>query len=141
MSSPRRSPLLIVLLLLLVTSGGTRAAAAQSGDAGTLPAGFVKETAAKGLDGPTAFAIAADGRIYIAQKAGTVRVVQNGKLLRENFVDLSGEVNQAYNRGLMGIALHPNFPQTPYVYLAYVYQPPEAAKHKETGRAWHGWCG
>lgn len=99
----------------------------------TLPPGFTQEIVTNKLDGPTAFAIAPDGRIYFTQKSGTVRVLVNNQLVPENFIDLSAEVNYAYNRGLVGIALHPNFPQTPYVYLSYVYQPAEANGHKAIG--------
>ncbi len=106
---------------------------ARSPDAGFLRSGFVRETVVKALDSPTAFAIASDGRIFITQKAGTVKIFRKGKLLRENFIDLSAEVNQAFNRGLVGIALHPRFPTVPYVYLSYVYQPPEANKNKPSG--------
>lgn len=127
----RRLYLAVLLVLSLLLP--SMAAIGQSPDANFLRSGFVKETVVKALDSPTAFAIAPDGRIFIAQRAGTVKIVQNGKQLRENFIDLSAEVNQAFNRGLVGIALHPEFPATPYVYLSYVYQPPEAAKHKQTG--------
>lgn len=98
-----------------------------------LPSGFVREIVVKGLDAPTAFAVAPDGRIYFTQKSGAVKVFYEGRLLRENFIDLSPEVNHAYNRGLMGIVLHPDFPKTPFVYLAYAYQPKEAGQNKETG--------
>lgn len=98
-----------------------------------LPPGFVLETVVNRLDAPTAFAIAPDGRIYLTQKSGVVRVFHEGRLLRENFFDLSHEVNHTYNRGLVGIAVHPDFPQIPYLYLAYAYQPPEARGHKDGG--------
>lgn len=98
-----------------------------------LPSGFVAETVVKGLDSPTAFAFAPDGRIYLTQKPGVVRVFHEGRLVRENFFDLSQEVNQTYNRGLVGIAVHPDFPQTPYLYLAYAFQPPEARGYQDGG--------
>jgi len=98
-----------------------------------LPPGLTLELVSKGLDGPTAFTFGPEGRIYFTQKSGVVRVFHNNKLLRENFLDISYQVNHAYNRGLVGITLHPDFPRTPYVYLAYVYQPPEANGHKEGG--------
>ena len=47
---------------------------ARSPDAGFLRSGFVRETVVKALDSPTAFAIASDGRIFITQKAGTVKI-------------------------------------------------------------------
>ncbi len=103
-----------------------------------LPPGFVQETVVSGLDTPTAFAFSPDGRLYVTLKSGRVRVVQDpttseAELLEDDFIDLSYEVNQAYNRGLMGIALHPRFPAVPYVYLSYVYEPPEAKGYSDTG--------
>lgn len=122
------------LLFILSRFGQQTFTLAQSQSTGEdLPPGFVREIVVKGLDGPTAFAIAPDRRIYVTQKSGTVRVFQSEKLLSENFIDISHEVNHAYNRGLVGIALHPDFPRTPFVYLSFVYQPPEANSHKETG--------
>lgn len=123
---------LVPALLLFCLSTSGLAVYAQADQIG-LPPGFVAEAITNKLDGPTAFAFAPDGRIYVTQKAGTVRVLQNNQLVPENFIDISQEVNQAYNRGLVGIALHPNFPQTPYVYLSYVYQPQEAYRHKAVG--------
>ena len=127
-----RSFLLILLLVLLTGREVTLLAQAQPNQ-GSLPPGFTQEILTNKLDGPTAFAIAPDGRIYFTQKSGTVRVLVDNQLLPENFIDISQEVNHAYNRGLVGIAIHPDFPQTPYLYLAYVYQPPEAYSHKEGG--------
>lgn len=122
-----------VLMAVILLSSNSLSLSAQSTRSGDLPPGFVREMVVEGLDGPTAFAMAPDGRIYFTQKAGAVKVFHAGRLLRENFIDLSAEVNQAYNRGLVGITLHPDFPKTPFVYLAYVYQPKEANQHKETG--------
>ena len=122
-----------LVLLTICLAWPTVAFAQPEGKADELLPGFVKEVVVKGLDGPTAFAVAPDGRIYFTQKSGAVKVFQNGKLLRKNFLDLSAEVNQAYNRGLVGIALHPDFPKTPFVYLAYVYQPEEAKGYKDVG--------
>lgn len=122
----------VVLLFGLVGSSSSSHAQSQPGQI-SLPPGFTQEVVTNKLDGPTSFAFAPDGRIFVTQKAGTVRVIANNQLLPENFVDISQEVNQAFNRGLVGIAVHPGFPQTPYVYLAYVYQPKEAYGHKETG--------
>ncbi len=98
-----------------------------------VPAGFIVETVASGLKFPTSLAFAGPNRIFITQKSGAVRVIVNDELLSEPFIDLSGEVNDVGQRGLLGIAAHPNFPTTPYVYLAYVYDPPEALSHNPEG--------
>lgn len=134
-SRPRR---LVRLVLALVTAAAALSglflpppAQAQVGFA--LPDGFKVDTVAVGLDRPTAFAFAPDGRIFIAEKAGRVRVVQDGQLLNEPFADLTYEVNKQANRGLLGIAVHPNWPRLPYLYLAYTYDPPEAKSHGPDG--------
>ncbi|MBL8098101.1 MAG: PQQ-dependent sugar dehydrogenase [Anaerolineales bacterium] len=92
----------------------------------TFPTGFISETVVANLAGPTTIAFANDGRIFIGQKDGKVRVFENGVLLPTLFIDLTNEVNNYWDRGLLGIALHPDFPTTPYVYLLYTYDPPEA---------------
>jgi hypothetical protein len=61
----------------------------------------------------------------ITPVSGVVRVVDNGLLQATPLIDLSNEVNNTRDRGLLGIAIHPDFARTPYVYLAYTYDPPE----------------
>ncbi|MEM7553097.1 MAG: PA14 domain-containing protein [Cyanobacteria bacterium P01_A01_bin.84] len=63
--------------------------------------------------------------LLVAQKDGIVRVSRNGELQSEVFIDLSSEVNNTRDRGLLGIAVHPDFDANPYVYLLYTYDPPE----------------
>jgi len=64
-------------------------------------AGFALETVASGLTLPTAVAFHTDGRIFIAQKNGVVRVIQNGQLLQTPFIELT-DVNTWGDRGLIG---------------------------------------
>ncbi|MEH2391723.1 MAG: PA14 domain-containing protein [Nostoc sp.] len=91
---------------------------------------FAFDTVASGLTQPTAFDWTSDGkRMFIAQKDGVVRVLDNGTLLSTPFIDISGQVNDTRDRGLLGIAVHPDFGKNPngnnYVYLLYTYDPPE----------------
>ncbi|MCW5312732.1 hypothetical protein GTQ43_02375 [Nostoc sp. KVJ3] len=91
---------------------------------------FVLETVASGLIQPTAFDSTSDGKqMFIAQKNGVVRVLNNGTLLATPFIDISKQVNDTRDRGLLGIAVHPDFGKNPngnnYVYLLYTYDPPE----------------
>ena len=85
---------------------------------------FIEEVVVEGLPISTAIAFAPDSRIFVALKEGAVRVVQNGRLLPIPFLDISAIVNKATDRGLLGIAVDPNFPTKPYVYLSYVWDPP-----------------
>ncbi len=82
-----------------------------------LPAGFIETILASGLSAPTALAEAPDGRLFITEQAGLLRVVENASL-REDPV-LSLEVDPRGERGLLGVALHPNFVQQSWIYLYY----------------------
>ncbi|HYX15691.1 MAG TPA: Calx-beta domain-containing protein [Nostoc sp.] len=91
---------------------------------------FALETVASGLNQPTAFDWTSDGKsMFIAQKNGVVRVLNNGTLLSTPFINISGQVNDTRDRGLLGIAVHPDFGKDTnpknYVYLLYTYDPPE----------------
>ena len=66
-------------------------------NAATLPAGFT-ETAISGLSNPTAMEIAPDGRIFVCQQGGSLRVIKNGALLPAPFITLS--VDSTGERGL-----------------------------------------
>lgn len=83
----------------------------------TLPAGFVQDLIADQLN-PVAMTLDHHGRIWLAEKDGKVRIVNEaGQLLPTPFIDLA--VDDYNERGLLGIALHPDFDEQPYVYLYY----------------------
>lgn len=90
---------------------------------------FSGEDIITGLDSPTAIAFDSSGRMFVSQQPGVVRVFKDGALLSAPFIDIRDEVNFVADRGMLGIAVHPNFPATPYVYVSYTYDPPEAATH------------
>jgi glucose/arabinose dehydrogenase len=88
---------------------------------------LTRQTAVSGLNQPIAIDWTPDGQyMLVAQKNGVVRVVDNGTLRSTSLIDLSSQVNDTRDRGLIGMAIHPNFPATPYIYLSYTYDPPEA---------------
>ncbi len=64
-----------------------------------------------------------DGRMLIWQENGIVRVYKNGVLLPTPFLDISARVNIVGDRGMLGLALDPNFATNGYVYLIYTYEP------------------
>ena len=70
-------------------------------------AGFVDSTIVSGLSAPTAMAFTPDGRLFVAEQGGAMRVVKNGALLAEPFVTL--RVDSAGERGLLGVAFDPDF--------------------------------
>ena len=85
--------------------------------AATLPAGFSETRVATGLLSPTAMAIAPDGRIFVAEKGGALRVVKNNALLAQPFLTLS--VSTSDERGLLGAAFDPDFQGNRFVYVYY----------------------
>lgn len=84
------------------------------------PQGFSINSVVYGLNAPTVAQFAPDGRIFVAQKNGIVKIVKNGALLGTPFYTAS-PVNTYSDRGLMGMALDPNFSTNGYVYLLYTY--------------------
>ena len=57
--------------------------------AGALPAGFVQSRFVGGLANPTTMAFATDGRLFVAEQGGALRVVKDGRLLAAPFANLS----------------------------------------------------
>ena len=69
---------------------------------------------------PVGVTWATDGRMFIWQRNGVIRIYKNGQLLPTPFLDISANVNTFDDRGMLGLALHPNFIVNGYVYVIYV---------------------
>ena len=98
--------------------------------AATLPTGFTETLVASGLSAPTAMAFAPDGRLFVCQQGGQLRVIKNGALLATPFVTLT--VNSSGERGLLGIAFDPNFAANQFLYVYYTATTP--AIHNRVSR-------
>ena len=84
--------------------------------------GFQESIVFSGLTNPTALRFSPDGRIFIAEKSGLIKVFDSLTDPSPTvFADLRTNVHNFWDRGLLGLALHPNFPATPYVYVLYTY--------------------
>jgi glucose/arabinose dehydrogenase len=90
--------------------------------AATVPAGFTEALLAGGLSAPTAMAIAPDGRVFVCEQHGRLRVIKDGVLLPTPF--LSVNVDPSGERGLLGVAFDPNFAVNHYVYVYYTATSP-----------------
>ena len=86
--------------------------------AATLPPNFARSQVVGGLVEPTAMEFAPDGRLFVAEQRGTLRVVKAGGKLA-TFLNISGGVNSAGERGLLGVTVDPGFSTNHYVYLYY----------------------
>ena len=87
-----------------------------------LAPGFTESVPIGGLTQPTAVRFAPDGRVFVAEKSGLIKVFD---ALDDSsptvFADLRDETYNFWDRGLLGLALDPQFPAKPFVYVAYSY--------------------
>ena len=79
--------------------------------------GFNQVLVANGISNPTVMEFAPDGRLFVAQQTGALRIIENGVLLGTPAITLS--VNSSGERGLLGIAFDPNFNTNHFIYLYY----------------------
>ncbi len=97
-------------------------AAAPAAWAATYPSGFSETVAFYGLTRPTAVRFAADGRVFVAEKSGLVKVFDGpGDATATTAIDVRTAVHDFWDRGLLGLALDPSFEANGYVYLLYAY--------------------
>jgi glucose/arabinose dehydrogenase len=97
----------------------------QPAQAAVLPTGFVDTKVLTGLTNPTVVQFASDGRIFVGQKNGVIKVFSSlTDTAPVTFADLSANVHDFWDRGLLGMALDPAFPTRPYVYVLYTYGTP-----------------
>ena len=102
----------IVPAIVGTTGGGVAGAAA------TLPAGFAETVLTdKALFAPTLMAFAPDGRLFISQQNGKIKIFKNGSVLATPFLSLNTE--SSTDRGVLGIAFDPQFATNHYVYVYY----------------------
>jgi glucose/arabinose dehydrogenase len=98
------------------------AGTAPAASAATLPAGFQESDVFSGLQNPTVVRFSPDGRIFVAEKRGVIKVFDSlTDTTPTTFADLNVNVYNFWDRGLLGMALDPNFPSSPYVYVLYTY--------------------
>jgi glucose/arabinose dehydrogenase len=75
---------------------------------------------AQNLDTPWEIGFAPDGRIFVTERPGRIRIIKNGQLQTEPWMTL--DVAEVGEGGLLGLALDPQFPQNHFIYVAYTYR-------------------
>jgi glucose/arabinose dehydrogenase len=106
----------ILFLAGLLPAAHSRLASAEPG----LPDGFDDDLVA-GVSRPTALAFTPDGRLLIGEQLGRVRVYANGELVAVPALDLGSKVCANSERGLLGIAVDPDFATNYFVYIYYTF--------------------
>ncbi len=90
-------------------------------EAATLPPNF-EDALVAAIGAPTALAFTPDGRLLITTQPGQVRVIQNGVLLASPAVNLNSRLCTNSERGLLGVAVDPEFTANRYVYFYYTFK-------------------
>lgn len=111
----RRSVLGVVatVLALVLLSGLSREARAA-----TTPAGFTDERVV-GVGAPTALAFTPDGRMLVSSQGGQLRVYRGSTLVQDPALNLASAACTNSERGLLGVAVDPQFAANKYVYVYY----------------------
>ena len=104
--------------------------AARVASAATLPPGFSESVIASGISSPTAMAFTPDGRLFICQQGGQLRVIKNDALLATPFLTVT--TDSTGERGLLGVAFDPDFANNQRVYIYYTV--PGSPPHNRVSR-------
>ncbi|MBB4736689.1 glucose/arabinose dehydrogenase [Actinoplanes octamycinicus] len=109
----------------------------QPAAAVALPTGFQEQIVFSGLSSPVDLEFAPDGRVFVAEKGGRIKVFDDlADTTPTVFADLSSNVHNQWDRGLLGMTLAPGFPANPYVYVLYTYDAPPG----QTAPVWNDVC-
>ena len=102
-----------------------------------VPAGFSEQVVFTGLVNPTSVKFAPDGRVFVAEKRGTVQMFDSvADTSPTRVADLRTEVHNFWDRGLLGLALDPAFTTgRPYLYVLYTYDGPVGGTAPRWGTA------
>ena len=144
MPSPNRHPLVVavtaVLLVVLAACGGSQATPSRMPPSQVPPSqvppseappseappaspgiGLSLEPVVDRLVSPLAVTNAGDGsgRIFVLEQRGQIRIVRDGQLLGDPFLDIGDRLTAGGERGLLGLAFHPDFPDDPRFFVNY----------------------
>ena len=110
----------IAALVVLAACGGLARAS-------SVPAGFAEAPVyrpdGQSWNGASALSFSSNGRLFVAERAGRVWLVDPATPVAAPVLDLSNEVSTIGALGLTGLALDPQFDQTGYLYLFYTVDP------------------
>jgi glucose/arabinose dehydrogenase len=74
-----------------------------------------------GLDSPVDITSARDGtgRLFVVEQAGRIRIIKDGKSVATPFLDIVDRIASGGERGLLGLAFHPDYPKDPRIFVDY----------------------
>ncbi|HLF74050.1 MAG TPA: PQQ-dependent sugar dehydrogenase [Anaerolineales bacterium] len=90
--------------------------------AGTFPDtnAYTWQSLVSGLHRPVDLQTDGSGRLFVLEKVGRIRIIENGQLLEAPFLDISGRVGSTSNeQGLLSLAFHPHYAQNGRFFVNY----------------------
>ncbi len=117
-----RLPLVVATLVVLAACSPTSSpVSSASTSRPPEPTDAKIEVVVDGLVAPLDVTHAGDGsgRIFIAEQAGRIRIVRDGALVERPFLDITDRVGSGGERGLLGLAFHPDYPADPRLFVDY----------------------
>jgi len=128
MGSPVRTrsvlarPKTALLLASVLVAGVLTTVPAATVAGASVPAGFTDTAVISGLNSPTNAVFAPNGRVFVSEKSGLVLTYDSlSDTTATVAADLTTQTQDYWDRGLLGLALDPNFPTRPYLYVLYTY--------------------
>lgn len=113
----------LAALVVMMNGGGRTAVSAATGPEsaqGGLPT-ITTSLVAGNFAYPVDIANAGDNRLFVVERAGVIKIIDtDGSVLPTPFLNITSLVTSSPNeRGLLGLAFHPDYPATPYFYVNY----------------------
>ena len=95
------------------------------------------QVAIDGFDSPLDVTNAGDGsgRLFVVEQGGRIRVVKDGSLVEKPFLDIAGRISSGGERGLLGLAFHPDYPTDPRFFVNYTDRDGNTVVSSFTGSA------
>lgn len=108
-------------LVSIVLTGHAAATAPCAQDVDRLPPAVTLHHVVDGLDMPVYLTHASDGsgRLYVVEQPGVIRIIDNGRLLREPFLDIRDRVKSGGEKGLLSVAFAPDFAESKLFFVNY----------------------
>lgn len=122
----QRKPLIVGVLAIVIVLGLAAcqgvATSLEPASAPDGPLSLSLSTYATGLVEPVSIAHAGDGRLFVVERRGMIRIVDtNGTVLGTPFLDIRGRVDDSDSEeGLLGLTFHPDYDTNGYFYVNYI---------------------
>ena len=113
------------LLVFLSCSSSEKHSVENQITKGLTPYSLSLKLIASGLEGPVGMAVSNDGsgRLFVIEQEGFIRIIENGKLVEQPFLDVSSKIDKLSGfyseKGLLGLAFHPQFKTNGKFYVYY----------------------